>query len=138
MSLDHVEENSQPARGPALIASELAAALESALAFGGRPVYRLGSAHTSVTYEILGENVAAVTLLLDRHPPVVVDGDEPAEVTIGLTSEQAVRFTRGEMILPNELLAGHVVARGQVRRYLRVDPILRSLLERAHTPPGYA
>ena len=128
MSLDRVQGNSTPAGA----ASELANALQRALALGGRPVHRLGSAHTSVTYEILDEEGAAVTLLLDRHPPVVVGGDEPAEVTISFTRAQAVRFMRGEMILPNELLSGKVGSRGPVRRYLRVDPILRALFERAH------
>jgi hypothetical protein len=132
MSLDRVQENSTPAD----VASELALALERALAMGGRPVHRLGSAHTSVRYEILDEVGAAVTLLLDRHPPVVVDGDEPAEVTIGMTRAQVVRFMRGEMILPNELLSGKVSSRGPVRRYLRVDPILRALFERAHEANG--
>jgi len=134
MSLDRVQENPDDLKQPADVASALTAALEAALALGGRPVYRLGSAHTSVTYEILGEDGAAVTLLLDRHPPEVVDGDEPAEVTISFTSAQAVRFLRGEMILPNELLAGNVASRGPVRRYLRVDPILRGLFGRAHEP----
>ncbi|HEX6391787.1 MAG TPA: hypothetical protein VFZ89_20135, partial [Solirubrobacteraceae bacterium] len=82
MSLDHVQENPTPADSPADVASELHVALERALALGGRAVHRLGSAHTSVTYEILDEEGAAVTLLLDRHPPVVVNGEEPAEVTI--------------------------------------------------------
>jgi hypothetical protein len=134
MSLDHVQDNPEPTDAPTDAASELVSALQHALALGGRPVYRLGSAHTSVTYEIVDEDGAAVTLLLDRHPPAIVDGNEPAEVTIAFTRAQAVRFLRGEMILPNELLAGNVTARGPVRRYLRVDPILRGLFARAHEP----
>lgn len=110
------------------VAGELIDALQDALALNGRRVHRLGSARTSVTFEILDEHGAAVTLLLDRHPPVVVDAGEPAEVTITFTTAQAVSFMRGEMVLPNQLMAGTVTSRGPVRRYLRVDPILRSLL----------
>jgi hypothetical protein len=113
------------------VAPELMSALQDALALGGRAVRRLGAARTTVSYEIREEAGAAVTLLLDRRPPVVADGGGPAEVTITFTRAQAVRFMRGEMILPNELVAGSVCARGPARRYQRVDPILRGLLRRA-------
>jgi hypothetical protein len=112
------------------IVAELRAALERALALGGRPVHRLGSAGTSVTFCVDGEPPAAVTLLLDRHPPVVVSGDEAAEIAIHLSSEQAIAFIRGELILPNEIMSGAVGARGPVRRYLGADPVLRALLLR--------
>jgi len=104
--------------------------IEQALAFGGRPVYRLGSARTSVRFVIDGHAACATTVLLDRHPPEVVDGDEPAEVTIVLTAAQADLFLCGRMILPNELAAGTARWHGPVRRYLRIDPILRGLLKR--------
>jgi len=57
--------------------------LERALKAGGRPVDRLGGAETSVTFKISGGE-ETITLLLDRQPPEVVDGDEPAEITIEL------------------------------------------------------
>lgn len=113
------------------VAAELRAALERAIAFGGRSVHRLGSARTSVTFSIDGHPDAAVTLLLDRHPPEVVPGHEPAEVAIEFSREQAEAFLRGELVLPNEIMAGAVLARGPVRSYLRTDPVLRALLVRA-------
>ena len=128
MSIDQVREHTTPTEVPMDVACELMVALEHALALNGRRVHRLGAARTSVTYEILDEAGGTVTLLLDRHPPIVVKVAQPAEITIGLTTAQAVSFIRGEMIIPNELLAGTVTARGPVRRYLRVDPILRGLL----------
>jgi hypothetical protein len=112
------------------VAAELRSALGRALALGGRPVHRLGSAGTSVTFCVGGDPAAAVTLLLDRHPPVVVSGDEAAEIAIHLSPEQAAAFVRGELILPNEIMSGAVGARGPVRRYLGADPVLRALLLR--------
>ncbi len=105
--------------------------VERALDLGGRPVHRLGSAGTSVTFLVVEAEEMSLTLLLDRHPPEVVDGSEPAEITIELTPEQAARFARGELILPNCILRGEVPCRGPVRKYLAFDPILRALLGRA-------
>lgn len=112
------------------VADALHAALERAIALGGRPVHRLGSAGTSVTFEVGGNAADAVTLLLDRHPPAVHPGEEAAEITIHLTVEQGIAFTQGELILPNALMSGAVSASGPVRRYLGADPVLRALLGR--------
>ena len=106
-------------------------ALERALALGGRPVQRLGSAGTSVNF-VVASGDSAVTLLLDRRPPEVTDGGQPAEVTIELTSEQALEFAAGNLMLPNKILAGEVAYRGPVRKYLTFDPVLRALLARAN------
>jgi len=106
----------------------LRAALERALALGGRPVHRLGSAGTSVTFTIAGSDAA--TLLLDRHPPMICGGDEPAEIAIDLAEEQGERFLCGELTLPTDVLMGAVATRGPVRRYLALDPVLRALLAR--------
>lgn len=127
-----VEQVQQPgSAGATDIAAELRAALERALGLGGRPVHRLGTAGTSITFEVGGDPAAAVTLLLDRQPPAIHSGDEAAEITIHLTAEQAVAFMQGELILPNALMSGAVRASGPVRRYLGADPVLRALLARA-------
>jgi len=91
-------------------------------------VTRLAHADTTVRFVVLGDPEEAVTLLLDRRPPQVVDGDEPAEIVIELSREQAVQFVRGNLHLPPAVLEGRVTAYGHVRKYLTVDPILRRLL----------
>jgi hypothetical protein len=107
----------------------LRASLERALAMGGRPVHRLGGAGTSVTFHVAGGE--SVTLLLDRRPPVVAPAGEPAESTVHLDAEQARQFARGELVLPNCLLSGTVDARGPIRKYLALDPVMRALLARS-------
>jgi hypothetical protein len=136
MSAEQVQD---PGPAPAAhVAAALRAALERALALGGRPVHRLGSSGTSVTFSVGGDAGAGVTLLLDRHPPVVLSGEEAAEITIDLSPEQATAFLRGELILPNEVLSGAVRTRGPVRSYLRCDPVLRALMGRVRDEPTAA
>ena len=72
-----------------------------------------------------------MTLLLDREPPEVVAGVEPAEITIEMDREQAARFAAGELVLPNLILRDEVAWRGPVRKYLSLDPVLRGLLARS-------
>jgi hypothetical protein len=87
---------------------------------------RLSVANTSVTFDVLGGE--SVTVLLDRNPPIVTDGSEPAEVTISLDPELADRFSQGAISLPPKLLAGAARCHGPVRKYLMVDAVLRGLL----------
>ena len=94
-------------------------------------MHRLGSAGTSVTFRIVDTDQPPVTLLLDRHPPEVAGGDEPAEIVIELTPDQASTFARGELVIPNCVLRNQIGCRGPVRKYLSFDPILRGLLARA-------
>lgn len=100
------------------------------LAFGGDDprLGRLAAAGTSVSFQIREDPEQSVTLLLDRDPPAVRRGDEPAEITIELDHEQAVMLARGALSLPPELLAGHIAYCGPVRKYLTVDPVLRAVL----------
>lgn len=93
---------------------------------------RLGRSGTSVAFRVGDDTVNSVTLLLDRQPPEVRDGTEPAEVIIELTRELAARFLRGELVLGTAIYSGLVTCRGPVRRYLGVDPILRTQLRRGH------
>ena len=107
-------------------------ALEQALA-ADQPAKldRLGGADTSVSFRIAGERPEAVTVLLDRQPPCVVAGSEPAEVSIEIDRRQAELFVDGRLTLPALMLAGHVQYSGPVRKYLMVDSVLRSLLAEA-------
>jgi hypothetical protein len=118
-----------------LLATEMTAdlfqRLHAALSVEGAEVRRLGAAGTSVTLWVTDAQESSVTLLLDRQPPAVVDGREPAESVIELTSEQADRFARGLLPLPGMLVAGRMAHSGPIRKYLSVDPVLRSLLLRA-------
>ena len=96
---------------------------------GGDPrLRRLSAAETSVSLQITDAPQSSVTVLLDRKPPSLAGGDEPAEITIELDEAQAERLARGGLSLPPALLAGQVGYRGPVRKYLMVDPVLRALL----------
>ena len=108
--------------------------LEQVMLLGGDQVRRLGSAGTSVTFSIVDAPKASVILLLDRQPPEVAGGVEPAEITIELTTELAASFARGELALPTRIFSGEVPYNGPVRKYLSFDPILRSLLARVNAP----
>jgi hypothetical protein len=102
--------------------------VERVLATDDTRLIRLAAAGTSVSFRIDEAPEHSVTILLDRSPPVLADGQEPAEITLGLTAAQAVRLARGVLLLPNALLAGEVAYSGPARKYLTVDPVLRSLL----------
>lgn len=67
-------------------------------------------------------------MLCDRQPPEVAAGAVPAEVSVELTAEQARRYCAGELKLPALMLEGEVVCRGPARKFLAIEPILRSLL----------
>lgn len=87
---------------------------------------RLAFAETTVCLRA-GEH-AAVTLLLDRIPPEVRLGEEPAEIGVDLSPESLAQLANGELLLPLTLLAGQGSHRGPVRRLLALSPILCSLL----------
>ncbi len=105
--------------------------LEQAIASRSEAVNRLSYAETSVAFRP-ADGGEAVVLLLDRRPPRVADADEPAEIEIELSAEQANAFALGALPTPAGLVSGSLRARGPVRKYLEVDPILRRLLRRAH------
>lgn len=112
-------------------ASTLRKSVERALALGGHSVARLGSAGTSVTFLVAGDDAQSFTLLLDRQPPEVVDASEPAEIALELQAGHARAFARGVLVIPNSLVMGEIGYRGPVRKYLHYDPILRALLAEA-------
>ena len=102
-------------------------ALTRMLGCGSPAVNRLSYAGTSVTFRTRGPG-ADVTLLLDRRPPQIAGPEEPAEIEIELTPEQAARFASGRLFMPGAVTSGEVTVRGPIRKYLEVDPILRRLL----------
>jgi phospholipid/cholesterol/gamma-HCH transport system ATP-binding protein len=106
----------------------LRAALERAVLMDDPGVGRLRHAQTSVRIE-LADGSGAVTMLLDRDPPAILRDDEPAEVTLVLDADQALRFARGGLPMPAAIVLGDVTHEGPVRKYLEVDPILRRLLD---------
>lgn len=112
-------------------AEKLRARLAGALARRDQPaVRRLRSAATSVTFRVEGSG--SVTILLDRDPPEVATDEEPAEIDILLSDEQAGAFSDGQLPLSMAIVGGEVECRGPVRKYLVVDAILRTILKRAH------
>jgi len=115
----------------------LRAALERAVRAGDPGVGRLRHAQTSARLQC-SDGSGAVTILLDRDPPVVLGDDEPAEVTLVLDPEQAVRFSQGRLPMPAAVVLGDVAHEGPVRKYLEVDPILRRLLATGRRDRGAA
>jgi ABC-type transporter Mla maintaining outer membrane lipid asymmetry ATPase subunit MlaF len=109
------------------IDAELRAAHEQALSCGRHALDRLAHAATSVTFRIAGAPERSFTLLLDRRPCAVIDA-EPAEIEIELAPDQAERAAVGGLSLTSAVISGLVRYSGPVRRYLEVEPILRSVL----------
>ncbi|WP_354699665.1 hypothetical protein DSM112329_05386 [Paraconexibacter sp. AEG42_29] len=101
--------------------------VERVLKNEGTAVQRLGEAGTSITFTVAGGTQEPVTLLLDRVPPQLAAGTD-SEITVELDAERAQRFMRGELVLSTCLIEGGATARGPIRKYLVVDPILRRLL----------
>jgi hypothetical protein len=107
--------------------------LERAIRNGGSKTQRLLAAGISVSFQVTGHPDQSVSVLLDRDPPQVLGNDEPTEITFVLTQEQAVQFARGRFRLPNALMAGKISAIGPVRKYLVIDPVVRSILSALDT-----
>jgi hypothetical protein len=102
--------------------------LKRVLASGDPRLERLSSAGTSVSFQITGAPHASVTMLLDRRPPALARGHEPAEITLELTREQEAALARGRLSAPTALLGGKIPYRGPVRKYLAIHPVLSGLL----------
>lgn len=112
------------------VADTLRRRLADVLAVEGTETARLAAARTSVTFRLADEE-DTVTVLLDRMPPAVADGNQAAEIEISLPATQAAEFARGRLRLPVALFMGELAYVGPVRKYLIVDAVLRSLLARA-------
>jgi phospholipid/cholesterol/gamma-HCH transport system ATP-binding protein len=112
-------------------ATDAARALHRAIERGldDRPelALQLCRSATSVRFDVFDAETP-VTLLLDRRPARVMLDDEPTEIDIGLSADQAVRLAQGNLPMPAALVRGELMAAGPVRRYLDVDPILQTML----------
>jgi len=111
---------------------DLREALERFVAGDGPAQLRVTRAGTTVRFLVEDDEVATVTLLLDRRPAATLAGAAgaagAAEITVRLTARQARAMARGELVLPTAVLEGKVRATGPVRKYLAVEPILRARL----------
>ncbi len=90
---------------------------------------RLAEADVRAVLELRDVPDAALTLLLDRDPPMVVAGspnDAAPTVRLTLDADDLDRMLADSTHLPMAILAGEVVFEGAVRKLLRVLPILRS------------
>jgi phospholipid/cholesterol/gamma-HCH transport system ATP-binding protein len=124
---DGAEPGGSSGRGNSQRAPELRDALERVIASDSPTVGRLSYAKTSVRFNTEGRQ-DPVTLLLDRRPAELAGSDEPAEVEIHLSAEQAEQFALGRLPLSSAIVRGLVQTSGPVRKYLEVDPIVRGLL----------
>lgn len=110
---------------PAEAAQRLLGALDGVLARGGGPVARLRRADTSVAFHLGGSET--ITCLLDRSP-IEVHTNAPAEIDIEIPLHLIGAFVQGRLPMTAMVIEEAVRTRGPVRRYLRIDPILRNLL----------
>jgi phospholipid/cholesterol/gamma-HCH transport system ATP-binding protein len=89
--------------------------------------HRLSMAGTSVRIELTDDPSLAVTLLLDRSKVEVLSGSHPAEVELAMSSIDLEKLAAGELSLAMGIGRGQVRATGPVRKFLRVEPIVRQL-----------
>ena len=89
---------------------------------------RLARARTSVAIQVGEDPRSGVTLRCEGDGATVERAVRPAEVNIRLTAEQASRFGHGRLPLPVMLVEGEIVCSGPVRRFLAIEPMLRSLI----------
>jgi len=69
-----------------------------------------------------------ITLLLDRDPAAISYDHDVPEIEIAFTAEQAALYAQGRLHLPSTLERGALRASGPLRKYLEVEPIIRSVL----------
>jgi hypothetical protein len=95
---------------------------------------KLARADTTIRITLADDPDLGVTLLLDRTPIEVVDA-APAEVALSIASVDLDRLCSPEFHLAMAIARGRVQYTGNVRRFLRVTPIVRhaSLPTRAAT-----
>jgi hypothetical protein len=86
---------------------------------------KLARADTTVRITLADDPDLGVTLLLDRTPIEVVSDDTPAEVDLAIASVDLDRLCSPEFHLAMAIARGRVQYRGEVRKFLRVTPIVR-------------
>jgi phospholipid/cholesterol/gamma-HCH transport system ATP-binding protein len=128
---------SQPndsAEGRALL-DELSTAIEEA-SYDDRLSSSLALADTTVRINLADADGLGVTLLLDRTPIQALNGAADAQVQITMSSSDLKRLWSEDFNLPLAIGRGEVQARGPVRRFLRVAPILSQALRSLNAPAG--
>ena len=88
---------------------------------------RLALAKTTVRITLVDEDGLAATLLLDRTPIEVAEGNTPGEVEIAISSADLERVFSRDFHLAMAIARGRVRATGPVRQFLRVIPIICNL-----------
>jgi hypothetical protein len=88
---------------------------------------RLAQAQTTVQVDLADEPDLCVTLLLDRSPIEILNGEHASEVEMTLSSVDLDRMWSRDFHLPMAIARGRVGVRGPVRKFLRVMPIVRTL-----------
>lgn len=88
---------------------------------------RLKLADTTIAITLADEPDLSVTLLLDRAPIEIVDGVSDAESHMWIASVDLNRIWLPDFYLPMAITKGRVRIDGQVRKFLRIVPILREL-----------
>jgi hypothetical protein len=87
---------------------------------------RLARAQATVVVRLADEPELAVTLMLDRDAPTILDGADPAaEAELRIPSVDLQHLWSREFHLPMAIVHGRVGVQGPVRRFLRIVPVLR-------------
>lgn len=87
--------------------------------------HRLSLAQTIAHVHCTDADDLTLTLLLDREPIEVAEGDVgDAEIELFISSTDVDRFWSGEMHLAMAIAEGDVQYKGPVRKLLRIVPIV--------------
>lgn len=100
---------------------------------------RLALAGTVITITLADEPDLSSTLMLDRSPIEVVDGvgASDSEARMWIASVDLQRIWSPDFYLPMAIAKGRVRIAGPIRKFLRIVPILRTVVEpRAELAPG--
>ena len=92
----------------------------------------LARANTTAVVSLADEAGLAVTLLLDRSPVEVLEGQHDAECELTIASVDLKRLWSDELQLPMAIASGRVGIDGPVRKLVLVWPILHELARRRH------
>jgi len=98
--------------------------------------HRLARADTTVHVVVADEPDLAVTLLLDREQIEVVDGSTDGEVELSIASVDLDRLRSPDFHLSMAIARGRVQYQGDVRKFLRVTPVVRHASLPTSRPAG--